>query len=172
MEDALQPPSVVKFINDNAKSIWRDMTGVAEESLAQLKSRLHRRGLDNDPPVLRAVRKDGEWWALDNRALYVCQDLERQGKCPRVRIEAVHLNDVPAEVWEGKEFPAKNKILRRRLNGNENCTACKEGYKSVWRWGREVNRNRSRATPEARCDESQSDDSAVGPVIDMRRTAD
>ncbi|XP_066292602.1 uncharacterized protein [Branchiostoma lanceolatum] len=122
MEDALQPPSVVKFINDNARSIWRDMTGVAEESLAQLKSRLHRRGLDNDPPVLRAVRKDGEWWALDNRALYVCLDLERQGKCPRVRIEAVHLNDVPAEVWEGKEFPAKNKILRRRLNGNENCT--------------------------------------------------
>eukprot|EP00058_Branchiostoma_floridae_P010264 XP_002595752.1 hypothetical protein BRAFLDRAFT_64880 [Branchiostoma floridae] len=48
--------------------------------------------------------------------------LERQGKCPRVRIEAVHLNDVPAEVWEGKDFPAKNKILRRRLNGNENCT--------------------------------------------------
>ena len=52
-------------------------------------------------PKVQVAEKNGFWFALNNSYLHIIKDLEKQGKCAKIRVEVVPLSRVPETLQKG-----------------------------------------------------------------------
>ncbi|EEC19870.1 hypothetical protein IscW_ISCW023086 [Ixodes scapularis] len=91
----LLAPSEIHFLHDSASSyiLTPDVIDdVGHQLLQQSNERV---------PRIQVVEKDGSWFALNDSYLRVYRELERQGRCPKIRVEVVALSKVPQNVQKG-----------------------------------------------------------------------
>ncbi|CAN8002528.1 unnamed protein product, partial [Ixodes hexagonus] len=91
----LLAPSEIHFLHDSASSyiLTPDVIDdVGHQLLQQNNDRV---------PRIQVVEKDGSWFALNDSYLRVYRELEKQGRCPKIRVEVVALSKVPQNVQKG-----------------------------------------------------------------------
>ncbi|XP_064478833.1 uncharacterized protein LOC135392096 [Ornithodoros turicata] len=91
----LLAPSEIHFLHNSASHGLR----LAPDVLDDVSHRLQENR--ETVPRIQVVEKDGTWFALNNSYLHVYRELERQGKCPKIRVDVVALSKVPQDVQKG-----------------------------------------------------------------------
>lgn len=118
----LLAPSEIHFLHDSASSyiLTPDVIDdVGHQLLQQSNERV---------PRIQVVEKDGSWFALNDSYLRVYRELERQGRCPKIRVEVVALSKVPQNVQKGmivgeeKSEDVSGPVRSRRVVANRQQT--------------------------------------------------
>uniref|UniRef100_T1JIQ6 Uncharacterized protein n=1 Tax=Strigamia maritima TaxID=126957 RepID=T1JIQ6_STRMM len=83
-------------------------------------------------PKLQVAGKDGAWFALNNSLLHIVRELERLGKCDRVKVDVVSLSKVPATVQSGMVVqPAANANVDDNCKTPDPSRETKRGYEKL-----------------------------------------
>lgn len=90
----LLAPSEIHFLHNSASSyiLTPDVIDDVGHRLTENRERV---------PRIQVVEKDGVWFALNDSYLHVYRELERQGRCPKIRVDVVALSKVPQDVQKG-----------------------------------------------------------------------
>lgn len=88
-------PSDIHFLQDTNNGLLTPDEG----TMADLSCRFLQ-GHERIPKV-QVTEKNGFWFALNNSYLHIIKDLEKQGKCAKIRVEVVPLSRVPETLQKG-----------------------------------------------------------------------
>lgn len=88
-------PSDIHFLQDTNNGLLTPDEG----AMADLSNRFLQ-GQERIPKV-QVTEKNGFWFALNNSYLHIIKDLEKQGKCAKIRVEVVPLSRVPETLQKG-----------------------------------------------------------------------
>ena len=82
-------PSKIRFMHDRINPNFR-----SGQSLEDTINRIQQGHMSvYDLPKIRVVRKDGFYYAFDNRRLYVYRVLEHRGRLNRIRVKLAPLSE-------------------------------------------------------------------------------
>ena len=82
-------PSKIRFMHDSINPNFR-----SGQSLEDTINRIQQGHMSvYDLPKIRVVRKDGFYYAFDNRRLYVYRVLEHRGRLNRIRVNLAPLSE-------------------------------------------------------------------------------
>ena len=82
-------PSKIRFMHHSINPKFRNGKSV-EDTIRRIQQGLMN---VNELPTIRVVRKDGFYYAFDNRRLYVYRVLEHRGKLNRIRVKLAPLSE-------------------------------------------------------------------------------
>ncbi|XP_054717676.1 uncharacterized protein LOC129227058 [Uloborus diversus] len=104
----------------------QDATSGLEDTMADLCSKFLQ-GHERIPKV-QVAEKNGFWFALNNSYLHIIRDLEKQGKCAKIRVEVVPLTKVPKTLQKGMVVGSDTSSMDStkdhgcyRITGHSNC---------------------------------------------------
>lgn len=86
-------PSDVHYVRDSDNGLQE----MPEEALINKLSNLMLQNKGSFPTI-QVVQKGGAYFALNNSYLHVFRELERRGKCKRMKVDLVPLSKVPVLV--------------------------------------------------------------------------
>ncbi|CAH1795532.1 unnamed protein product [Owenia fusiformis] len=88
------PPSNIHYIQTAGKNNLMDQA--MNQEILEIHS---KKILENgDFPKIQVVEKGGHWFALNNSQLELCRKLEKEGKCSKVKIDILPLNQIPIDI--------------------------------------------------------------------------
>lgn len=95
METFYLKPSDIRFSQDSIAAYFRDGSSLVDTlwDLAEGKTRIE------DRRTLSVVYRRDEYWTLNNRSLWVYQQLEKMGACQTVKVHLVYLREIDLRSW-------------------------------------------------------------------------
>lgn len=112
-------PSDIHFLQDMNNGLLTPDEG----TMADLSNRFLQ-GHERIPKV-QVAEKNGFWFALNNSYLHIIKDLEKQGKCAKIRVEVVPLSKVPETLQKGMIVEGDR---TRQSTDDKMCYRLNHGY--------------------------------------------
>ncbi|XP_064642702.1 nucleolar transcription factor 1-like isoform X2 [Lineus longissimus] len=94
--------------------------------------------VNGDIPKVQVVEKDGHWFTLNNLQLEVCQRLQQDGRCKKVKADIIPISEIPDELLKLMVLPNKPKDNSSDAHGTSDTSrATGRGYQRLGQKERE-----------------------------------